>query len=112
MIKISYKRENSERTGTSYNQTVRATMWDAVKIIEVLAREAEKAQEIKRTKRTFSNEEMHKIAYQKHPVEAEQEIIKGGKIKYFLNLTQLATLFEVIQNKRLLWRNTILIIGE
>ena len=100
MIKIAYIQDWNE-DGTHYTQRITATGKDGIKIAELLHKEYEVAQQVKKTKTVYSSEEMHKIAYQKTLTETNKK--QNGKLyNYYLNLTQLGT---ITQNLRDLLRN-------
>lgn len=95
MIKISYKKEWDEN-GTTYTQTINATEKDFLKIANYLHKIYEK---------TIKNNNDN--LYFRHLAETPKQYNKTNT-KYFLNLTQLKHIQELLNNKRILNRNTIL----
>jgi hypothetical protein len=95
MIKISYQKEWDEN-GTVYTQTINTTGKDSLKIASYLNEIYEK---------TLKNNNNN--LYFRHLAETPKQYNKTST-KYFLNLTQLKHIQELLNNKRILIRNTIL----
>lgn len=95
MIKVSYQKEWDEN-GTAYTQTINTTGKDFLQISHYL-------NDIYKHNIKGNNENL----YFRHLAETPKQHNKNNT-KYFLNLTQLQHIQKLLNNKRILTRNTIL----
>lgn len=95
MIKISYQKE-WDKNGTTYTQTINASGKDFLKIANYLN---------ELYKKTIKNNNGN-LCF-RHLAETPKQYNKNNT-KYFLNLTQLQHIQKLLNNKRILNRNTIL----
>lgn len=110
MIKVSFIKDWGS-DGTCYEQRIRVFGKDLINICEILQKEYEEVQRIKREKHIYTSTEMNRIAYQKALAETEN-LSMGTMTKYFLNLTQLESILEYVysKDKRVKYVNTTLVL--
>lgn len=105
MIKINYQKKWNDNTGTCYSQTITATRKDYLYICNYLEK---KYNDIQNDIKTQGNKyDLYTKCYMRHLANTD----KNQTLKYtdyFLNLTQLGFIAEIIKDKRLLIRNTVL----
>ena len=106
MIKINYQKKWNDNTGTCYTQTITATRQDFLKISKYLNQKFEAVcEDIKTNKHNY---DFYTKCYMKHLSNTDKK--QTTKFTdYYLNLTQLSFLKEIIKDKRLkIYKNTVL----
>ena len=104
MLKISYGK-NWDADGTCYSQTITASRNDFIKICKYLNEKYEDVQQDKARKK--HKYDFYTFCYMKNLADTNKKQTKKYT-DYFINLTQLSFIMEIIKDKRLLFRNTIL----
>lgn len=106
MIKINYQKKWNNKTGTCYSQTITATRTDFIRINEYLNSKCQEVEEDKNSNKY--NYDFYTKCYMKN-LAITEKISTMKYTDYYLNLTQLRFLKEIIKDKRLkTYKNTVL----
>lgn len=100
MIKVNYQKK-WDNYGTCYSQTITATRKDFCKIVSYLHQKYNEVQEDNNKYNFYTKYYMKNLAN----TDKKQT---SKYTDYYLNLTQLSFIKELLNNKRILQKNTIL----